>query len=70
MKTIFDIQQMLKRFGTIIYVGDRLATLELMEDEIKELYFSKLIDKNDLQIALQVLRHEIVLEKEKAERKR
>jgi len=70
MKTIFDIQQLLKRFGTIIYVGDRLATLELMEDEIKELYFSKLIDKNDLQIALQVLRHEIVLEKEKAERKR
>lgn len=68
MKTIFDIQQLLKRFGTIIYVGDRLATLELMEDEIKELYFSKLIDKNDLQIALQVLRHEIVLEKEKAER--
>lgn len=70
MKTIFDIQQLLKRFGTIIYVGDRLATLELMEDEIKELYFSKLIDKNDLQVALQVLRHEIVLEKEKAERKR
>ncbi|WP_318508415.1 YqgQ family protein [Bacillus sp. T3] len=70
MKTIFDIQQLLKRFGTIIYVGDRLATLELMEDEIKELYFSKLIDKNDLQTALQVLRHEIVLEKEKAERKR
>lgn len=70
MKTIYDIQQLLKRFGTVIYVGDRLATLELMEDEIKELYFSKLIDKNDLQIALQVLRHEIQLEREKAERNR
>lgn len=68
MKTIYDIQQLLKRFGTVIYMGDRLATLELMEDEIKELYFSKLIDKNDLQIALQVLRHEIQLEREKVER--
>lgn len=70
MKTIYDIQQFLKRYGTVIYVGDRLATLELMEEEIKELYFSKLIDKNELQVALQVLRHEIQLEKEQAERSR
>lgn len=70
MKTIYDIQQFLKQFGTIIYVGDRLGNLELMEEEIKELYFSKLIDKNELQNALQILRHEIQLEKEKAERNR
>ncbi|WP_147532353.1 YqgQ family protein [Bacillus marasmi] len=70
MKSIYDIQQFLKRYGTVIYVGDRLATLELMEEEIKELYFSKLIDKNELQVALQVLRHEIQLEREKAERNR
>lgn len=70
MKTIYDIQQFLKRFGTVIYVGDRLATLELMEEEIKELYFSKLIDKSELQVALQVLRHEIQLERERAERNR
>ncbi|NMD71843.1 YqgQ family protein [Bacillus sp. DNRA2] len=70
MKTIYDIQQFLKRFGTVIYVGDRLATLELMEEEIKELYFSKLIDKNELQVALQVLRHEIQFEREQKERNR
>ncbi len=36
MKSVYDIQQLLKKFGTIIYVGDRLGDLELMEMEIKE----------------------------------
>ena len=31
MRTIYDVQQLLKRFGTIIYIGDRLADLELIE---------------------------------------
>ena len=38
MKTIYDIQQFLKKFGTIIYVRDRVANLELMRDEVQELY--------------------------------
>lgn len=44
MKTIYDVRQLLKRFGTVIYVGDRLADLELMEDEIREMYQAKFID--------------------------
>ncbi len=70
MKTIYDIQQFLKRFGTIIYVGDRLATLELMEDELKELYHSQLIETGEFQTALLLLRHEIRLEREKNETRR
>lgn len=65
MKTIYDIQQFLKGYGTIIYVGDRLADLELMEEEVKELYFSQLIDVKEFQTALLLLRHEIQLEKDK-----
>jgi uncharacterized protein YqgQ len=65
MKTIYDIQQFLKGYGTIIYVGDRLADLELMEEEVKELYFSQLIDVKEFQSALLLLRHEIQLEKDK-----
>jgi uncharacterized protein YqgQ len=65
MKTIYDIQQFLKGYGTIIYVGDRLADLELMEEEVKELYFSQLIDVKVFQSALLLLRHEIQLEKDK-----
>ncbi|AEH47227.1 YqgQ family protein [Parageobacillus thermoglucosidasius] len=65
MKTVYDVQQLLKRFGTIIYIGDRLADLELMEEELKELYQSQLIDVKDYQMALLILRHEAQLEREK-----
>jgi uncharacterized protein YqgQ len=68
MKTIYDIQQLLKRFGTIIYVGDRLADLELMEAELKELYRSQLIETKEFQTALLLLRHEIQIEKDKREK--
>ena len=57
--TIYDIRQYLKRFGTIIYVGDRIADLQLMEMEIQELYKSQLIDTRDYQTAILLLRQEI-----------
>jgi uncharacterized protein YqgQ len=69
MKTIYDVQQLLKKYGTIIYVGDRLADLELMEEEIKELYQSQLIDVKEYQMAILLLRHEAQLEREKREKK-
>lgn len=65
MKTIYDIQQFLKKFGTIIYVGDRIATLELMREEIQELYRSKLMETKDFQTAMLLLRQEIRLETER-----
>ncbi|MGZ4160620.1 MAG: YqgQ family protein [Neobacillus sp.] len=69
MKTIFEIQQYLKKFGTIIYIGDRVADLELMESEINELYQSQLIEPREYQTALLILRQEIQLQKEKSPRK-
>ncbi|MEH7303977.1 YqgQ family protein [Neobacillus drentensis] len=69
MKTIYDIQQLLKRFGTIIYIGDRVADLELLEMELKELYQSQLIEPREFQSALLILRHEIQLQKEKLQSK-
>lgn len=65
MKTIYDIQQFLKNFGTIIYIGDRVADLELMEAELKELNQTNLIEPRDFQTALLILRHEIQFEKDK-----
>jgi len=67
MKTVYDIQQLLKRFGTIVYIGDRVADLELMEAEIRELYHSGLIDQKDYSTALLILRKENRLAKEKME---
>ncbi|GAM13655.1 YqgQ family protein [Mesobacillus selenatarsenatis] len=65
MKTIYDIQQFLKKFGTFIYIGDRVADLELMGAELKELYNSQLIETKDYQSAILLLRQEIRMEKEK-----
>lgn len=59
MISVYDIQQLLKRFGTIIYTGDRVADLQLMGDELRELYKSQLIDPKDYQTALFLLKQEI-----------
>ncbi|ENQ3104235.1 Uncharacterized protein YqgQ [Bacillus sp. 491mf] len=59
MKTIYDIQQLLKKFGTIIYTGDRVADLQLMDDELRELYKSQLIEPKEYQMALFLLKQEI-----------
>lgn len=65
MKTIYEIQQFLKKFGTFIYIGDRAADLEMMEAELKELYQAQLIEPKDFQTALLILRQELAFEKEK-----
>lgn len=70
MKSIYDIQQFLKQYGTIIYIGDRIADLELMESEIKDLYQAQLIEPRDYSTALLILRHEIRFLKEKEEKDR
>lgn len=59
MNTIYDVQQLLKKFGIIVYIGDRVADLELMEEELKELYRSQLVDKKDFEMAILLIRHEI-----------
>lgn len=59
VKTVYDVRQLLKRFGTFIYVGDRLADLELMEDEVKELYKNAFIDVREYQMAILILKQEV-----------
>ncbi|AYE49218.1 DUF910 family protein [Priestia megaterium NCT-2] len=65
MNTLYDVQQLLKSFGIFIYVGDRIADLELMEAEVKELYQSNLIDVRDYQMVILLLRRELKQQKEK-----
>jgi len=55
---MIDIYDLLKRFGIYIYTGDRLGDLELMEDEVKELYKSRMIETKDYQTALLLIRQE------------
>ena len=55
MVSIYDIQQLLKKFGTIII---REINCNL-QDELRELNQSQLIDPQDYQTALFLLKQEI-----------
>lgn len=58
MKSVYDVMQLLKRFGIYVYTKDRLADLEMMEDEIRDLYRMQMIEVKDYQTAILLLRQE------------
>ncbi|MFJ5768616.1 YqgQ family protein [Psychrobacillus sp. NPDC093180] len=58
MNSVYDVTQLLKRFGIFVYTKDRLADLEMMEEEIKELYRMQMIEVKEYQLALLLLRQE------------
>ncbi|MBM7660847.1 uncharacterized protein YqgQ [Bacillus mesophilus] len=68
MKTIYDVQKLLIKYGTLIYIGDRLADLEMMEEELRELYDSKLLDVHEYKVGLLIVKQATELEKEKRRR--
>lgn len=60
MKRLYDVQQLLKRFGIIIYMGNRLYDIEMMQIELNRVYQAGLLDME----AELVLRREHRLELE------
>ena len=66
MKTLYDVQQLLKQFGVVVYLGKRLYDIEMMKIELEALYKSALIDKENYLTAEMILRreHQIEMEKE------
>ena len=66
MKTLYDVQQLLKQFGVVVYLGKRLYDIEMMKIELEALYKSALIDKENYLIAEMILRreHQIEMQKE------
>ena len=66
MKTLYDVQQLLKRFGIYVDVGKRLYDIEVMKIELEKLYENQLITKDDYLKAELILRREHRIEEEKA----
>ena len=58
MKTLYDVQQLLKHFGIIVYLGKRLYDIELMKIELRSLYDNGLINQEDYLVAELILRRE------------
>lgn len=61
MKTLYDVQQLLKRFGIFVYVGKRLWDIELMALELDNLYKSQAIDQKTFLSAKLVLEKESIV---------
>ncbi|MCW1927118.1 YqgQ family protein [Bhargavaea beijingensis] len=56
METVYDVMQLLKRFGTFVYTGDRNADLILLEMEVRQLHADGLITQKEFAQSLLVLR--------------
>jgi uncharacterized protein YqgQ len=60
MNNFLDVLQLLKRFGIYIYTGDQKTDIEMMISEVKELYDTGLIMKEDYLQAFVLLKSELV----------
>ncbi|KXH87440.1 YqgQ family protein [Sporosarcina sp. HYO08] len=59
MKDVFEVIQMLRRFGTYVYTGDRESDLHLLMTELKDLYEMGMIEQKDYLHASLLLKNEI-----------
>ena len=66
MKTLYDVQQLLKQFGIVVHLGKRLYDIDMMKIELEALYQNGLVDKDNYLTAEMILRreHQIEMEKE------
>lgn len=58
LRTLYDVQQLLKQFNVFVYVGKRLWDIELMAIEVDHLYQSGVLDRRRFMQAKLVLKHE------------
>lgn len=65
MKTLYDVQQLLKQFGIYVYLGKRLFDIELMKLELGRLYDNGLVNREQYLQADLILRREHRVEVEK-----
>ncbi|RVU70071.1 MULTISPECIES: YqgQ family protein [Lactobacillus] len=71
MKTLYDVQQLLEKYGVLVHVGKRIWDIELMALELDNIYKAGLIDQHDYLIAKLILQreHEVEERKEKDPKK-
>lgn len=69
MKTLYDVQQLLEKYGILVHVGKRIWDIELMALELDNINKAGLIDHHDYMMAKLILSREHRIEELK-EKKR
>ncbi|GKQ42537.1 hypothetical protein RD055328_04600 [Companilactobacillus sp. RD055328] len=64
MRTLYDVQQFLKGYGTFVHVGKRLWDIEVMSMELKKMYEQGIVQKDEYIEAQLILKKEHRLEEE------
>lgn len=62
LKTLYDVQQLLKRFNILVYVGKRKWDIELMAIELDNLHQAGVISPKEYMTAKLILKHEHEIE--------
>lgn len=65
MKTLYDVQQLLKKFNILVHVGKRKWDIELMGLELDNLHLAGVISEKDYMTAKLILRHQHEIEEQK-----
>lgn len=67
--TLYDVQQVLEKFGIFVHVGKRIWDIELMAIELDKLNDQKVLDKSTYLSCKMVLSREHQYEEKKQENK-
>lgn len=65
MKTLYDVQQVLKQFGIYVYLGARMYDIELMQIEMTNLHKAGLVDDKTYMTARLIMQREHRIEEER-----
>lgn len=65
MKNLYDVQQLLEKYGVLVHVGKRIWDIELMAIELDNIYHTNLLDQHDYLIAKMILQREHEYEERK-----
>ena len=65
MKTLYDVQQLLKKFNILVHVGKRKWDIELMGLELDNLHLAGVISEKEYMTAKLILRHQYEIEEQK-----
>ena len=69
MKTLYDVQQLLEKYGILVHVGKRIWDIELMALELDNINRAGLIDQHDYLIAKMILSREHHIEAKNEQKK-